>query len=344
LFPLISTDINAWVNLSPTLRVPKRKDGADGSESSESSSSSDESKKKGKAKADLDISVKGKGEVPRGVDISGKAKLEADASIKGKLEIPGGSAKDTKKQKRLTVQQDRIVKSGVGCNICNTKFSFFKRPHQCKECKNHVCSGCSTGGFVSIVLGWGGKPRRVCTRCLDEVRRKLQKRATMMPELRVQAEKEAKELEYRMSLKVEKKQLQEENSSSSSDSDAENKGLAIAKPKKNLPEYKPQSSSCKVCLNAFSASLKAAQCGSCSDEVCHSCSSLLHSKLLGWIAPKYICEECLPAIKARWVTEKDKHLAFNPTFRISESEEAPFFNLFASSGEAVKGKKSNKQN
>lgn len=60
-----------------------------------------------------------------------------------------------------------------------------------------MCSKCSTGGIVSIVLGWGGKPRRVCNKCVEEVKIKLQKRATLMPELRLQAEREAKELEYR---------------------------------------------------------------------------------------------------------------------------------------------------
>lgn len=61
----------------------------------------------------------------------------------------------------------------------------------------HVCSGCSSGGIVSIVLGWGGKPRRVCGKCVGDIKKKLEKRATLMPELKIQAEKEAKELEYR---------------------------------------------------------------------------------------------------------------------------------------------------
>lgn len=198
--------------MSPSLRIPKRKDGKEGSESDSSSSSSDDSKKKGKGKG---IEA----------DISSINSPRTDLAIKAKVEAPKIGMLVIRKiwllifysdrQKRLTVKQDQIVRLGAVCSICTVKFSFFKRPvrifislafylllqqHQCKECKNHVCSNCSSGGIVSIVLGWGGKPRRVCSRCVDDVKKKIEKRATLMPELKIQAEKEAKQIDYRFAI------------------------------------------------------------------------------------------------------------------------------------------------
>jgi hypothetical protein len=311
-------DIDGWLALAPTLRIPKRKDGREGSESSDSSSSNDESSLKGKI--DVDLSLKAKVDLP-----TVKGKLDVpEGSGKGKLEVRTGALGH--KQKRVSVRQDSIIRLGAICSICSVKFSFFKRPHQCKECKLHVCSGCSSGGIVSIVLGWGGKPRRVCAKCVAEVKKKLEKRATMMPELKLQAEKEAKELDFRISLKIDKKNRNTEDSSSSSDSDG---GLALGvKGKKPVIEYKPISLTCKICKKNFGPTVAAAQCTNCSGEVCLSCTSALHSKFLGWATPKVVCEECLPQIKARWLIEKEKQININPGCKFDETTEAPFFTLF----------------
>eukprot|EP00026_Physarum_polycephalum_P000044 Phypoly_transcript_00044.p1 GENE.Phypoly_transcript_00044~~Phypoly_transcript_00044.p1 ORF type:complete len:2747 (+),score=514.33 Phypoly_transcript_00044:98-8242(+) len=309
-------DIDTWLALSPAMRIPKRGDGKEGSESSDSSSSDDSSSK---VKIDADLALRAKVDLPT---VKGKVETPQSPAVatKGKLEVRAGN-----RNKRVSVKQDSIIRTGAVCTICTVKFSFFRRPHTCKECKLNVCSGCSSGGIKSIVLGWGGKPRRVCAKCVAELKMKLEKRATLLPELKVQADKEVKELEYRISVKIEKKNQNPEDSSSSSDSDGGGVGI---KGKKPAIEYKPISLTCKNCKKNFGPTIPAAQCTNCSSEVCLSCTSSLHSKLLGWPVPKIICEECLPQIKAKWVAEKEKQVSLNTNFKIDTSAEAPLFTLF----------------
>lgn len=110
---LFRLDIDGWLSLSPALRIPKRKDGKDGSESS-STSSSDEDKNKN------NISVKANANI--------KAP-EVSVGGKGKLEVRGGvSNNNNNKHKRVSVKQDNIIRLGAICSMCSVKFSFFKRP------------------------------------------------------------------------------------------------------------------------------------------------------------------------------------------------------------------------
>lgn len=108
---LFSTDIDGWLSLSPALRIPKRKDGKDGSESSSSSSSDDDKNKT--------LSIKANVKSPD-ISVGGKGKLEVRAGV--------SNNNNNNKQKRVSVKQDSIIRLGALCSICSIKFSFFKRP------------------------------------------------------------------------------------------------------------------------------------------------------------------------------------------------------------------------
>ncbi len=94
------------------MRMPKRKDGKDGSESSPSSSSDDASKKslsvKGSFALNADTSIKGKVETP---------------AIRGKLEGPSGPKIDAAGSKDVAVKGN--VNLNVNANIGKRKIALF---------------------------------------------------------------------------------------------------------------------------------------------------------------------------------------------------------------------------
>ena len=61
---------------------------------------------------------------------------------------------------KLNTNEEKKIKEGANCHICEKKFNFFRVPKICKTCDKDVCISCSKGNFPSLF-----KDLRTCDDC-----------------------------------------------------------------------------------------------------------------------------------------------------------------------------------
>lgn len=193
----------------------------------------------------------------------------------------------------MNKEQRIIVRDGLSCRVCQSKFTFFLRPRHCTRCKVASCRNCVAEGVTSVALKLENAVLcRLCIlECKSELERKndsgLEKQLTILSEAYARA---GGSKDVILQPDVLSPRLRGATGGALSSSNKAIKKVAKATTGKDPKLF------CESCSHAYSILRKQKQCSECQRLCCGQCVGLFYLKSLGEAKPRYVCMDCLPKL------------------------------------------------
>jgi hypothetical protein len=92
-------------------------------------------------------------------------KDQGSVLVSGLAQVLMDHVTEVKEKTEVITNLSDTKKAFKSCVICGTKFSFFTRPHNCKQCRQVICAGCSPHSAV-IAKSESSKRQRICNDCV----------------------------------------------------------------------------------------------------------------------------------------------------------------------------------